>query len=79
MFHNRMGQLQDDCLLLIVRTPANWRPVRIDEVPGNAEVIASHSVASYAEAYDDLIRCNCLAMDEKLDRWAVIQAPCGGP
>lgn len=42
------------------------------------ELYEKTPVASYAEAYDDLVRCNRLAIRQNLDRWAVILSPSAG-
>ena len=78
MLKNRFVYTQPDYILSIVEKPAGWRPGRIDEAPCDAKVLTQHSVASYAEAYDDLVRCNRLALKHNLDRWAVIHAPSSG-
>ncbi|QDU92462.1 hypothetical protein [Lignipirellula cremea] len=77
MINNRVFRTQADYLFLIVRMPIGWKPTRLEETPDHDEVLSQHFVASYAEAYDDLVRCNRLAMEQGLDEWAVIQAPGG--
>ena len=74
MLQNRIVNSQADYLFLIVRKPEGWEPSRIEEVPRGGKVLSQQFVASYAEAYDDLVRCNKLALDRGLDKWAVIQA-----
>jgi hypothetical protein len=78
MIKNRIVQLQADYVFRVIRKPAGWQPCRFDQFPSGGEVIAECYVASYAEAYDDMVRCNRLALDRDLDQWAIIQAPCGG-
>jgi len=78
MLKNRIAHSQTDYLFLIIRKPRGWQPSSIADVPSGGEVLSEHFVASYAEAHEDLVRCNELAMSRDLHRWAVIQAPCGG-
>ena len=78
MLKNRIVHSQADYIFLIIRKPNGWQPSRVDQVPPGGEVLAEHYVASYAEAQDDLLRCNKLAMDRDLDQWGVILAPSGG-
>ena len=78
MIKNRIVQLQADYIFLIVRKPNGWQPTGVDEVPRGGEILSEQYVASYAEAYDDLVRCNKLALERDLNKWAVILAPSGG-
>ena len=63
-----------DYLLSIVKRPSNWLPTRLDSVPSNPEVLKSYRVASFAEALDDVLRCNRHAVDHSLDTWAIVQS-----
>lgn len=78
MLKNRIVDAQTDYLFLVIRRPPGWQPRSIHDAPEGGEVLSEHCVASYAEALDDLVRCNELAIRGNLDRWAVIQAPSGG-
>lgn len=73
MIKNRIVQSQADYLFLILRKPEGWEPTRLDQVPPSGEILSEHYVASYAEAYDDMIRCNRIALERNLDKWSVIQ------
>ena len=75
MARNRIAQLHADYLLAIVRKPSGWLPPSIEAIPPGAEIIREDCVASYAEAFDDMIRCNRLATRQGLDQWAVILSP----
>ena len=77
MIKNRIVSTHADYIFVIVRKPNGWQASRIDEVPRGCEILSEQYVASYAEAYDDLVRCNRLSMERDLDQWAVIQAPSG--
>ncbi len=77
MIKNRMIRTQPDYIFLIVRKPDGWTPTSVDDVPMDQEIVSHQYVASYAEAYDDLLRCNRLSLKRNLDQWAVIQAPGG--
>jgi hypothetical protein len=70
---NRISQLQPDYIFLIVRKPKGWKPRNYFDVPPSGTVVSRISVASYAEAHDDLVRCNRLSLHKSLDMWAVIQ------
>ena len=72
---NRLSHPHADYLLTMVRRPRNWQPTRIDDVPADSEILSQEPVASFQEAYDDLIRCNGLAVRRNLDTWAVIVHP----
>ena len=74
MFQNRITQGQPDYLFLIVRRPHGWRPRNYFDVPPHGEVVSKDYVASYAEAHDDLQRCNRWSLHNSLDTWAVVQA-----
>jgi len=78
MIKNRVFQAHGDFVFLIIRKPENWEPTQVDQAPPGGEILSKHYVASYAEAHDDLQRCNQIALDGKLDTWAVIQPPSGG-
>lgn len=77
MIKNRIVPTHADYIFLIVRKPLGWQPTTVDEVPPGGEPLEKQYVASYAEAHDDLVRCNQLSQDWGLDKWAVIQAPNG--
>lgn len=62
-----------DFYLVLVKKPDGWRPKNHFEVPIYGQVISRSVVASYAEAYDDLVRCNRLSLQQGLDTWAVIE------
>ena len=70
----RICILQPDYLLSIVRRPPNWLPTRLDSVPPKLEVLKSYRVASFAEALDDVLRCNRHAIDYSLETWAIVQS-----
>ncbi|MFT5523623.1 MAG: hypothetical protein ACI9G1_002860 [Pirellulaceae bacterium] len=78
MIRNRVFHQHADFIFLVIRKPDGWEPTQFDDVPPRGEVLSEDFVASHAEAHDDLQRCNQLALDLKLDKWAVIQAPSGG-
>ena len=59
--------LQPDYLLSIVRRPPDWHPAKLDSVPPKPEVLKSYRVASFAEALDDVLRCNRHAVDYSLE------------
>ena len=71
---NRLASAKPDFLLTIVRKPENWRPKNHFEEPLFGRVVSQNLVASYEEAYDDLVRCNRLSLLKSLDTWAVIQS-----
>ncbi|REJ69651.1 MAG: hypothetical protein DWQ31_04070 [Planctomycetota bacterium] len=72
---SRITQPQADHILAIVRRPAHWRPTTFESAPPRGEVVEVHQVASYAEAHEDRVRCNRLALRENLDTWAVVIRP----
>ena len=72
---NRLSHPHADYLLTIVRPPRNWQPASNDDVPADSEILSQEPVASFQEAFDDLIRCNELAVRRNLDTWAVIVHP----
>ena len=74
MSHNRLTQGQPDYVFLIVRKPAGWRPRNYFDSPPQGEIVSKTYVASYAEAHDDLQRCNRLSLHNSLDTWAVVHA-----
>ena len=71
---NRFTHGQPDYLFLIVRTPKGWRPKNYFDVPVNYEILSTTFVASYAEAHDDLKRCNRHALQNSIGQWAIVQA-----
>lgn len=71
---NRLAQAQPDYLLLIVHKPEGWNPATPGDVPQQCQVVSVAQVASYEEAYDDLVRCNELSMRHSLQQWAVIHS-----
>ena len=75
--NNRIFRVQADYLLIIVQRPAGWKPKRLDDIPPAGEVLSVAHVASFAEARDDVLRCNRIAMRENLPRWAVVQSAGG--
>ena len=75
MSEKRIFLPQPDYLLTLVRRPANWLPQSLQDVPPHGELLSSTPVASYAEAHDDLVRCNRLALRSKQLVWATIEAP----
>lgn len=66
--------LQPDYVLQIVRKPRAWQPTAIDSVPPILNVLRQYHVASFAEAMDDLQRCNQHALSTSIDTWAVVQS-----
>lgn len=62
-------------MLLIVETPGDWQPQTIFDVPRVSVPVSKSVVASFDEAYDDLVRCNSYALKNNLDQWAVISLP----
>ena len=74
---NRIFRNQPDYLLVIVRRPPHWEPRSLEQTPPSAERISATPVASYGEAYDDLIRCNGFALRTGQPYWAIIEAPGG--
>ena len=77
MIKNRLPQLQADYIFAIVRTPLDWSPEGIDDLPPAGHLISREYVASFQEAYEDLVRCNQLAMQRGLREWAIIHSPGG--
>ena len=77
MITNRIANVQADYVLMIVCKPPQWQPTQIDDVPPSGEFVCKDYVASFEEAFDDLVRCNKLSIERKLDTWAVIQSPGG--
>jgi hypothetical protein len=73
MFENRFEFSQPDYIFVVIRKPQGWRPSNYFDVPPSGRVLSKSRVASYAEAHDDLVRCNRLSLHRSLDRWAVIQ------
>ncbi len=80
MMDNRLRMQQPDYLLIIVRRPNGFRPRNHFEEPspGRLEVVEITKVASYEEAYEDLVRCNRLSLHRSLDTWALIQKASAG-
>ena len=74
---NRIAVPQADYLFMIVRHPPDWKPSAPDDVPPAGKVLSVDHVASYAEAQEDMIRCNRLALRQKLEKWAVVQSGAG--
>ena len=72
--NDRIAMLQADYLFMIVRRPTGWEPSKPDDVPSGGEVLSVDYVASYAEAQEDMVRCNQLALRQGLDKWAVVQS-----
>ena len=72
---NRLSGPQADYIFSIVQKPAGWKPQSLRDVPPKTEILAQDPVASFEEAAEDQIRCNQLALREKLNRWAVIFHP----
>lgn len=72
---NRLQHLHADYLFAIVQPPLGWNPSSLDEVPAGAKVLSQEPVASYEEAFDDLVRCNKLAVKQRLEQWAVVFHP----
>ncbi|MEM9412593.1 MAG: hypothetical protein AAGA30_15880 [Planctomycetota bacterium] len=72
---NRFSNQKPDYLLVIIRRPDGFRPKNHFEKPtvGTAQIVEVSPVASYAEAHDDLVRCNRLSLYKSLDTWAVIK------
>ena len=73
MSENRLTESQPDFVLTIIRKPEGWRPRNYFDKPPHGRVLSKSLVASYAEAHDDLVRCNRLSMYQSLDTWAVIE------
>ena len=74
MGENRLTASGPDFILAIVVKPKNWRPRNYFDKPPFGLVVSKTLVASYAEAHDDLVRCNHLSLHQSLDTWAVIQS-----
>lgn len=74
---NRIFLQQSDYVLELVQTPSSWTPAHPLSIPPRGEVISRYYVASFQEAYDDLVRCNRVAMRHGLNQWAVIHATGG--
>ncbi len=70
---NRLLQRQSDYVFLLVRPPAGWQPLALDDHPPAAPVIYSTLVASREEAMEDLLRSNHLALRQGLNVWAVVR------
>ena len=70
---NRFSLNRPDYILTFVKKPAGWKPRNYFEKPRQAVILSRHPVASYAEAHDDLVRCNRLALRHSLGEWAVIE------
>lgn len=69
---NRLTSCHADFVLAIVRRPTGWTPEFVNDVPPGDEVLRTDYVASYDEAFDDLVRVNLHALDKDLPQWAVI-------
>jgi hypothetical protein len=72
---NQMIQPHADYILAIVRRPPGWHPESLDSVPLNGDVLVEHLVASFAEAKEDMVRCNQIALRCNIDKWAVVKHP----
>lgn len=72
---NRLMRSHRDYMLAIVRRPAGWRPKAVDDAPPAGDIVQQDPVASYAEAHDDVVRCNQYALGQELDLWAVVLGP----
>ena len=72
---NRILLNQPDYLFVLVRRPADWRPKTLEDVPPSGEPLSRTPVASYAEALDDLLRSNRLALKSRSLVWATIESP----
>ena len=70
---NRFAKQAPDYLLIIIEKPDDWRAKNYFDVPKLGKVISMTPVSSYAEAHDDLKRCNQLALRHGLKRWAIIE------
>ncbi len=66
-------QFQPDFVFTLVKVPADWEPQSIDDLPTRGEVVSQMRVASFEEAYEDLLRCNRFSMDRSLGVWAIVQ------
>lgn len=74
MFTNRITHGQPDYLFMLVKKPVGWRPRNYFDVPPHGKVVSTSYVASYAEAHEDLKRCNQWSLHNSLETWAVVQA-----
>jgi hypothetical protein len=72
-FSSPMIQPQADYLLTIVRRPPGWLPESVDSVPHHGDVLDEHLVASFAEAKEDMLRCNEIALRCNIDKWAIVR------
>lgn len=70
---NRLIQRQSDYVFLLVRPPADWQPLALDDHPPAAPVIYSTLVASREEAMEDLLRSNHLALRQGINVWAIVR------
>ena len=74
---NRIANAKPDYLFKIVRRPEGWQGETLEDVPPDGEVLSVDYVASFAEARDDLLRCNGLSLEKNLDQWALVQSAGG--
>jgi hypothetical protein len=75
---NRNSSYQSDFIFSIVRAPTGWKRENVFDVPPSGKVVSRMPVASFDEAYDDLIRCNQLAIQNGLREWAMIETAGAG-
>ena len=73
--NGRISQSQADYILAIVRRPPGWYPDSIESAPQGSEILEEHLVASFAEAEEDLVRCNQIALRCNINKWAVLMHP----
>ena len=64
---------QRDYILTILKIRSEWQPENVYDIPRAGQIVSQTRVASFEEAHEDLIRCNRIALDFKLDEWAIIQ------
>ena len=72
---NRVFFNYPDYQFVLVRRPADWQPDSLDDVPPSGESLSRTPVASFAEALEDLLRSNRLALKSKALVWATIESP----
>ena len=73
---NRVFRNQPDYLFVLVRRPPDWQPSGLQDEPPPSPAVRVNAVASYAEAVDDVVRTNELALKTGSPLWAKIEAPC---
>ena len=72
MAANRINH-QPDILFMMIIVPEGWIPKSVYDAPPRGQLISETRVASFAEAFSDLVRSNTISIKKGLREWAVIQ------